>query len=291
VRLDVRFFEGVKDMPLVIFIHGMGMNVNVWSNPSGARILGGKYPMRVLLSNDETEMITPFLDLKDLGFNVLSWTQIRPSGPIKIAVAELQELVNEYSKYAGNGIIFICHSRGGLIARKYLETNYDSARGLITLSTPHHGTSMAKWAVYLSPVAALLNQILKGISKKEMDSALQRILGFFSSSGLREMLPESGFFTELKDIKQRGIKYVSIGGTNPDLFRAISLSLPELISKVVPDMIIPEEMREGYGDGLVSAASSVLPYADEHKDFHLNHASVLFDREVRDYIIRKVGSF
>ncbi len=291
MRFDTVFYKGEKGKPLVIFIHGMGMDASAWSNPSEARILAGKYPMSVLVDKPYTELNTSFSDLRGLGFSVLSWTQLRPSGMIETAVAELQELTGEYSKHAGNGIILICHSRGGLIARKYLENSYGSVRGLITLSTPHHGTSMAKWAVYLSPVAALLNQILKGVSKKEMDSALQRILGFFSSRGLRELLPESGFYSELKDKKQKGTKYVSIGGSNPDLLRAVSLSLPELISKVVPDIIIPEEMREGYGDGLVSAASSEMPHKDEHKNFHLNHAAVLFDREVRDYVIKTVGSF
>lgn len=291
MRFDTVFCEGEKNRPLVIFIHGMGMDASAWSNPSEARILAGKYPISVLLSKVDTEMNTSFSDLRGLGFSVLSWTQSRPSGMIEIAAKELQELTGEYSKHAGNGIILICHSRGGLIARKYLEYNNDSVKVLITLSTPHHGTSMAKWAVHLSPVAALLNRLLKGVSKKEMDSAIQRILGFFSSRGLRELLPESGFYSELKDKKHKGTKYVSIGGTNPDLLRAVSLSLPELISRVVPDIIIPEEMREGYGDGLVSAASSEMPHKDEHKNFHVNHAAVLFDREVRNYILKTVELF
>ena len=52
--------------------------------------------------------------------------------------------------------------------------------------------------------------------------------------------------------------------------------------------MVPEELREGQGDGLVSAASAVLPHADEHRDFHLNHVAMLFDKEVRAYVAKKV---
>ena len=150
---------------------------------------------------------------------------------------------------------------------------------------------MARWALYLSPVTSALNGLLKNFSKKDLDSAFQRVLGFLSSSGLKELLPGSNFYSGLKDKKQEGIKYISIGGTNPDLLRAVSVSLPELVSKIIPGKIIPKEMREGCGDGLVSAASSVLPHADEHLDFPVNHASVLFYRKVRDYIIKSVENF
>ncbi|MBI4698568.1 MAG: hypothetical protein HY758_06560, partial [Nitrospirae bacterium] len=249
-----------------------------------------KYPLSVLLGFN-SELKTAFGDLKNLGYPVLSWTQSRPAGPMHAAVTELQALIKEYRLYAGDGMILICHSRGGLIARKYMEKNSGMIRGLITLATPHHGTSMAKWVVYLSPLSMALNKILNGFNKKDVDSALQRILGFLSGNGLKELLPGSKFLEGLKDRKQEGTKYVSIGGTSPDLLKAIAVSLPAIISRVMPHRLIPEEMKEGSGDGLVSAASAVLPFGDEHKDFHVNHASILFDREVREYILRSVEKF
>ncbi|MGC2062596.1 MAG: alpha/beta fold hydrolase [Thermodesulfovibrionales bacterium] len=289
MQLEMIFHKGEDRRPLAVFIHGMGMNMKAWSNPSEAKILGGKYPLRVLLYGGN-ELVTSFEDLRGLGFSLLSWTQSRPVGPMHIAVAELEGLIGQHSSYTGNGIIFICHSRGGLIARKYLENHQRTARGLITLATPHHGTSMARWPAYVSPLTSLLYQLVKGFSKNEIDSVFQRILGFLSSSGLRELLPESKFYAELKDIKQEGVLYISIGGTNPDLLRPILPSIPDLLSKVVPERIIPGEMREGFGDGLVTSASSRLSYADEHRDFPVNHASILFDRSVRDFIAESVES-
>jgi len=285
---EIVFHEGERSKPLVVFIHGMGMNVRAWSEPDRARILGGKYPLRVLLGGCGDKIGTSFGDLKSRGYHVLSWSQARPVGPIEAAVSELRELIAGYDKFAGNGIIFVCHSRGGLIARKYLEVQSASVRGLITLATPHHGTSMARWAAYISPLTVAANRVLLEFGRKEVDSALRRILGFLSSSGLRELLPGSPFFRELSDTRPGGVRYVSAGGTNPDLLRAVSVSLSGILSAVVPEIIIPEEMKEGRGDGLVSASSSVLPHADSHIDFHVNHGSILCDAGVRRHVLESV---
>jgi pimeloyl-ACP methyl ester carboxylesterase len=288
--LEKTFYQGETDKPLLIFIHGMGMNARAWSDPAEARILGGRYPLTVLLRSGD-EMKTSFEDLRRIGFPVLSWTQSRPAGPIRIAVNELKGLMEEYRNHAKSGTVLVGHSRGGLIARKYLEDCAESVRGLLTLSAPHLGTTIAGWAVSLSPITSALNQIAQGVSKKKVDSTFRRVLSFLCSSGLRELLPGSKFFLNLHDRKHQGMRCISVGGTNPDLLNAISVSLTELLSKMVPDRIIPEEMREGYGDGLVSAVSSVLPYGDEHRNFPVNHAAVLFNKEVRNYVIKSVESF
>lgn len=267
----------------------MGMDANFWADPASARILGGRYPLSVLLGR-ETEVRTSFHDLMGLGFSVLTWSQSRPAGPIAAAKAELRQILRDYPEYGSNGLLLISHSRGGLVARKYLESGMDATRALITISTPHGGTTMARWAVFMSPLASVATRLLKNFDKKEADTAFRKILRFLGSSGLRELLPGSDFYRTLKDQKVMGIKYVSIGGTAPDLFRTLAVPLPELLAMVVPGKMFPEEMRDGHGDGFVSAASSVLPYADEHRDFPLNHASIIFDKGVRDFICETVQS-
>jgi pimeloyl-ACP methyl ester carboxylesterase len=287
--MEILFHKGSGKRPLVVFIHGMGMNVNAWSNPSQATILAGKYPLRVLFEGADSDFVTSFHDLKAMAYSLLSWTQARPAGPIMIAVEELRGLLAEYAKYADEGIIFICHSRGGLIARKYIENGRLPLRALITLSTPHQGTSLAQWAKTISPLTSALGRLLD-FRKKDVDSALRRVLGFLGSTGLKELLPGSSFYAGLNDSKRQGARYVSVGGTSPDILRRVSLSLPELISMIIPERMIPEEMRDGFGDGLVSAASSVLTYADEHLNFHVNHGSILFDKEVRNHVAKTVES-
>lgn len=289
MKLDIRFREGDKHKPLVVFIHGLGMDADFWTDPARARVLGGRYPLSVLLGKG-VEMRTSYQDLKGLGFSVLTWSQSRPAGPISVAVGELGQILLKHPEQAHEGVFFICHSRGGLIARKYLEAGADTTRAVITLSTPHGGTSLAKWAVFMSPLAKAVTHFLKNFDRKEADTAFRKILRFLGSSGLKELLPGSDFYGRLKDEKVKGAKYISIGGTDPDLFRALALPLPQLLAGVVPEKMFPQEMRDGHGDGLVSASSSVLPHADKHLNFPLNHASIVFHGGVRDVIAEAVQS-
>jgi pimeloyl-ACP methyl ester carboxylesterase len=290
MKMDIRFQRGDRGKPLVIFIHGMGMNVSSWTEPSSARILGGKYPLKVLISRKTAKLETSFTDLNSLGFPVLSWTQSRPAGPIQSAVDELTWLMKEYAVAGNSGIVLIGHSRGGLVGRKALE-EAGRIRGMVTMATPHHGTNMARLAAYLSPAAIMTNRLLQRFTKQDLTSAITRILGFFCSEGLTEMLPGSSFFSNLRDTRFQGSHYVSVGGTNPDLLQAMNLPFTEIATGIIPSLIIPEEMRSGYGDGIVTAASSVLPYGDEHRDFPVNHAEVLFNKDVREYVIKKILSF
>lgn len=284
-ELATVFHKGVKGSPLAVFIHGMGMNMTAWTDPASARILGGKYPISALLRDPRLEMKTSFHDVRARGWSVLSWSQSRPVGPIGIAVRELTELIRLYRRYASHGLFFICHSRGGLIARKYIEEHDVPLRGMITLATPHHGTSLARWADLISPLAAATDHILRGVSRKDADSAFRRMLAFIRSSGIGELLPYSPFLGGLRDSRKEGAHYLSLGGTSPDLFRAVSAFLQKQMSGYLPQRLLPDEMREGAGDGLVTAKSSVLPYGDCHRDFPVNHAEILFDPCIRDYIL------
>lgn len=285
-ELETSFHRGVKGSPLAVFIHGMGMKVTVWTDPKEARMLGGKYPLTALLGDKYRDLTTSFQDVRDLGWHVLSWSQTRPAGPIRIAVQELKELIGKYRRYTESGIVFICHSRGGLIARKYIEEDPSMLRALITLATPHRGTSMAQWATFISPLTAALDKVLKGVSRREADSAFRRILAFINSSGVRELLPDSSFIATLRDAKKDDARYLSLGGTHPDLLRAVSPMLQELLSGAVPGRLLPDEMKEGLGDGLVSASSSVLPYGNQHLNYPDNHAAIIFDQSVREYILK-----
>ncbi len=287
MKTDIRFKKGDSRLPLAVFIHGMGVNADFWTDPSRAKVLGGKYPLRILLARD-MEQVTSYSDLAQLGFGVMTWSQSRPAGPIQAAVSELRGILEKYSVHCRNGVLLICHSRGGLVARKYLEDEGCRPRMMMTIATPHAGTSMAKWAAFISPLASALEQMIDNLGRREADTTFRRVLRFLGSSGLQELLPGSAFYAGLKDLKKDDTRYISIGGTDPDLLKAVAVPLPELLMKIIPEKIFPEEMRNGCGDGLVTAASSVLPYGDKHKIFHLNHASLLFDKNVRNFIVESV---
>ncbi len=290
MKIESLFHGGSVRMPLVVLIHGMGMDLSVWSAPERVKILAGTYPLSSLLDERYREMRTIYPGLRELGLNILTWSQSRPAGPLGVAVAELGELLEAHRRHASAGIILIGHSRGGLIGRSFMEGHPENIRGLITIASPHRGTTLARWSSYVSPLASFARMIA-GISRGDISRAVKRIAGFLQSSGLRELLPDSPLVRSFRTEKPAGVRCSSIGGTSPDLVRIGSFPLLELFLKVLPGMVVPDEMRPGLGDGLVSAASSVLPYADRHADFALNHVSLLFDGKVRENVLAEAETF
>jgi pimeloyl-ACP methyl ester carboxylesterase len=285
LELDIVFHKGNADKPLIIFVHGLGMDANFWANPSGARILGGKYPLRLLIP--DMEMKNSFEDLYALGFPVLTWSQNRPAAEAMVAFAELTEIMDALVR---GPVILIGHSRGGLLARMLAERNIDKIVAVITIGSPHHGSTIAKWADHLSPLASTLNKLLDTGKKDKKGSPVQKILAFLGSAGLREMLPDSEFIRSLASGNLSGITAISIGGTDPSIIQLNGKTFLAALSGILPNNMMPDELREGMGDGMVSAASSVWPGASEHRNYYAHHASLPFNDKVRDYIIKIVSA-
>jgi pimeloyl-ACP methyl ester carboxylesterase len=334
VNLDTIFYKGCVDRPAVIFIHGLGMDKDIWVNPSNSGILGGKFPIKTILGKipsakdfglfrdmtgekvpkfstgeQPADIQTLFDDLRFKGHAVITWSQKRPAGSIESVETELKEIVRIVKKMTKAGIIIIGHSRGGLIGRKYLLKKDGSIRGLITISTPHKGSSIARIANYLSPLVPIINPFFTGSDKGTLSFAIKRILEFLKSKALKELLPESKFFKSLKDGPSDRVYYISAGGTNPTLFRFYRwrwktvreggiqrwflmpdelFSIPDIFEKVMPENLYPEEMKKGKGDGLVTAESSKIPWCNVHYNFELNHAAILFDKEVRNTLVKEI---
>ena len=289
MKLDIASYHGSIDKPAIVFIHGLGMDKNIWVNPSESRILGGMFPLKILLDKKNTvknveKIQTLFDDLRQRDYSVITWSQKRPAGPINSAVKELHEIIIEAWKMTNAGIILIGHSRGGLIARKFLFKQDKSIKGLITISAPHKGSSVAKVAKYISPLVSLLHPFIPAGNKGGPAFAIKRIFEFFKSTSLRELLPDSNFFKSIKDGPLNGVHYASVGGTKPTLFNLYNMSFPDIFEKVIPDNLYPEEMKMGKGDGLVSAESSKIPWSHKHYNFAFNHAEILFDEDVRDVL-------
>lgn len=249
---------------------------------------------------------TLFHDLKDEGFTVIAYSQQRPSAEIDVAASELGQVITSAEPYTRAGIVLIGHSRGGLIGRKCLKNGYKRIKALVTLATPHNGSRMAQWAVHLNPLLSSVNLLIANSDKGTAAYTLKKIIAFLKSRAVKELLPDSRFFRTLDDNRHKGIYCISSGGTNPALlclYRWIEqrineqgaeklllsprkvLSVPDIFEGIIPQKLFPDEMKKGYGDGLVSASSSRLPWADEHHDFDVNHAGILFDKRARTKII------
>ncbi len=291
MKIDTVYFIGDSKKPAIIFIHGIGMNKDIWINPSSTRILGEKIPIQSFLrkkmknkitkSEQKDDLQTIFHDLKQDGYTVITWSQKKPTGTIAEALIELREVLNKAKELTKGGIILIGHSRGGLIGRKYILKKDFSIKGLITISTPHKGTSIAKIARYLTPLISMISPLLPAGDRGTISFAIKRIHELLKSQALKELLPSSNFFKTLRDGPLDGIYYISVGGTNPTIFTSPRISIPDIFEKVIPQSLYPEEMKKGKGDGLVSAMSSRLPWSNEHYNFECNHAEILFDSKVR----------
>lgn len=326
-ELDLSIHYRNPDMPAIVFIHGLGMDKNIWLNPFNSRILGGKLPLTILLgekpeiiklkssenfkklklsSGKPPEKLHTLLHrLKEKDFPVITWSQKRPAETIDRVVAELNEILEYAKNITKNDIIIITHSRGGLIARKYLMKNHKSIKALITIACPHKGSSLANIASYLSPIISFVRPLISFTEKNNSSTTIKRLIDFINSEALKELLPESPFFKTLNDEPKSSIKYISVGGTNPSLLRIYKYNLikesaeifavpeeffiiPDSLKKIIPDNLFPNEWKTGKGDGLVSTDSARFPWDCEHFNFNANHASILFDSHVIDFLVKKI---
>ena len=190
---------------------------------------------------------TLFHDLQSRGYPVITWSQKRPAGPYGFRRVGTNRDRGAFRRINKKGVILIGHSRGGLIARKYLMTNTKDIRGLYTISTPHHGSSIAKIGKYLSPLGSIIAPLIPFGKKGLLADAIKRISDFLRSGAFRELLPESDFFRTLNDAPLSGLSYASFGGTSPTLFILNNLSFPDVLEKIIPAKFYPEELKKKQG--------------------------------------------
>lgn len=331
MRIDLEFQPGDRSKPAVIFIHGLGMDKNLWFSPCEARIGGGLFPFNLLMRKRPERVILPsrpeikpeiltvgtsppwlataYHDLQKEAYPLVTWSQRRPVAPVDFAVEELKAVVDFTSNMTDKDIILVGHSRGGLIGRRYIETHErDKKRisALITVATPHRGSTMAEWVKYFSIAGTLLEPFLKYLSELSDEvtvgkvlKALRRISDFFRSEAIRELLPDSPFIKSLKPLD--GIRTFSLAGTDPHLFSLYRwrmqkedhhyiltpeeiFSFPGSIIPLLPERLIPPEWIPGRGDGLVALDSA--DFGEVSFKFNLNHGKILTDEETRACIVK-----
>jgi len=295
-------------MPVVLLIHGLGMNNYFWVDPKKCSVLGGLAPLTIFLTDEaktsENTISFGSLDpdiqglwncLKSGGFSIASWTQSQPLGPIQIAIGELETaLATVRNKWPEKPVFLLGHSRGGLIARRFmLEEPASDIEGLITICSPHSGTGMAKFSRYLKPVGALMEKIVPRKSKIMLTKALVRLSAFLQSPAIEELTPDSEFMASIRKPLPKQLRKLSFGGTSPALFQIIVrlpagnhkiIKFPDMLAGTIPSEHLPRELTPGLGDALVSATSAKLS-GSKHYDFPANHVRAAYDHNIHKIIL------
>ncbi len=311
MRVNTTVHKGARGKPVAILIHGLGVDKGIWIDPLNTKLLAKNIPLKVIAAERPVKHVSSsrkkvtigdlpegidnlWMVLKKEGYNLITWSQKRPVGHVDIAVAELHAALNHAAElFPGKPIALIGHSRGGLIARKLMEERLSGIKALITIASPHHGSSVSKIGSRLTPIAS----VLKGVLPKEKHTALMKTLknttDFLTGEALKELMPGSSFFRRMKDKKVKGIKYLSFGGTEPRLITIYQwrregkeiypnplIDIPDTLMKILPPPLRIKEMIPGKGDSLVTAKSSLLPWASRHFDVPENHISIMWNKKV-----------
>jgi len=308
MELSLKLYNGMPGLPAIILIHGLGMNNYFWVDPKKCFVLGGLAPLTIFLANAagkpentlsfgtmEHDMQGLWKRLLKAGFSLASWTQSQPLGPIQIAIDELGAVMaTVQNKWPNKPVYLVGHSRGGLIARKFLlEGKIPDIKGLITICSPHAGTGMAKFVRYLKPTGSFLEKIIPHQSKAALAKALGRLAEFLQSPAIEELAPGSAFLSSLGKTLPKQIRKLSFGGTSPALFQLILrlpaqnykiIKLPDMLVGAIPSVHLPHELTPGLGDALVTAESAKLS-GSIHHNFPNNHVKSAYDKEVQKMIL------
>lgn len=340
VQLDVP--DGVADdAPLIVLLHGNGGDVNDMSDPAVhpgfnyERIVEGTVRDRGWHAYPNVGYWSIGFDaltavegwapwLRRQGYPVLYYSQVDPTGLLPRPAAELRAIL-EAIEATGTGavggldavkdrrIVLVGHSRGGLLARQVLVDLADAASPvldristLITLHSPHQGSTLANVAIALAPEIARLRLLLSNASPVTVAQAtvvLRDIVAMIdaqvSAPSYQDLAlgsPRLAAIAAKEPVP--GIDYFTFGGTRSTLLNVrgwaflpgsaiMQWHMPPfrwttayqtIVPLPPPHMFFPlvPEIQPGLGDVLTAAARTRLPFST-HLDNHLNHSEALWD--------------
>jgi pimeloyl-ACP methyl ester carboxylesterase len=324
--------------PLVLLLHGTGGRIDDMTDPVGPSGPDSHYDYDGPLASDRTIGWRDYpgigvwsftLDQMKPKDRITSWQQIlaahdfptaaysqvdnvgllqRPSDELAVIFAAIAKR----PEFANSRIVLIGHSRGGLLARKFLKDHPEFAprvSKLITLHSPHLGSQLANVANAFKDAIEGLESVFGSV----VTEALGGILDLVDSPAYQELAVGSAFLTELAngETAYPEIEYYTFGGTSPLLTRFLSwvytigsaipqwhlppfhhrITLGEIpvVSPVLNSLPnIADEIAEGKGDILVADGRAHLDYSVRQTN-GLNHAEALWDPTLQAQVLRILG--
>ncbi|MDX6400574.1 MAG: hypothetical protein QOF27_1180 [Gaiellaceae bacterium] len=329
--LDVT--EGNPDLPLVLLLHGTnGTKLDMVDPHAGpdndyanlaplkprVEIGPSSYPGVGVYScctlDDKLDRVRSWNEvLTANGFPTAVYSQVDNDGllaePVKELVAVVQAL---NTKYPNKPLVLLSHSRGGLLTRAFLKAFPKDAvtvRTVITLHSPHTGSSLATLAVTVRDAIEGLQSVFGDIVKQ----ALGWLLHMADTDAFREMAIGSTFLTNLaaNEGPLKGMEYFTFGGVSVRLTRVrqwvytLDSALPQwrsppydharietevpIVSPLadsLPNVI--DELTEGLGDLLTADSRTRLSFAT-HRTNPINHAEALWDPILQAQVLKILG--
>ncbi len=219
---------------------------------------------------------------RSLGFATAAVTY-DTSEPIAATSARFSTLLTNHfvQQNATVKIALVGHSMGGLVARELTEHPdlvNDRITHLITMGTPHHGST---WAT-LPP----LLDFLSGESI-ETEDLVDLLLHQPSDAGIRDLAPSSVFLRKLNSRPLRpDVRYTTILGTKSpvdaetfdqlqEMLRSLDRegSVMRLIRPRIAPLLAEEfpELESGKGDGVVATANATIQGVDDIVEVEVTH--------------------
>jgi hypothetical protein len=196
-----------------------------------------------------------------------------------------------------------------VVVRKFVQNQYKNwtdLKKVILLASPNHGTDVPGWPKHdmaaafdtelqtaFKKVEAEANVALGPDEKAAITVGLKNCFSelgqWLGGDGLRELAPDSSLVQELEASEkvevESKIAYLNLAG-NSNVFTKLYLVAVkkyfELLNllKSLPDGVLPEELKDGKGDGLTALSRAQLSWAPV-QSFAVNHGTILIDRQVQ----------
>ncbi len=323
-------------LPVILLLHGMGGDIHHMSDPAtspGIQFDVNFAPPEVIdrgwhgYPNTGIWSIgtSPSKNgcglqsaLAQFGYTALNYAQVGPNDTVDVPAVELDAVVRDVlARFNNKRVALVCHSRGGLLARVFLQRHRNDLdvlsrlAGVITLHAPHQGSEVADFAANIHSAIDALRNI------NQHDPGFQAALNLLDSQVNSPVIPELRPSSTLLENLRAGettplpvsIPIHTFGGTNPRLI-SVFVSTFDFMSSVpqwhwppfhwttvqsavihaldgTPVSLICPEQRAG-GDVLVTDARSRLPGEASHRTNRVNHANLLSDggiqAQVRDVL-------